>query len=138
MRILLSNRKTYCLAALILLVPRYGCHKPTNEESFAQAKHCFAALEANLSVLSRAQFKQAGMDRDDVKTASLGNMEAAYDSAKELKKTPAAASQELDAAKLAYLKAHSWQDKATGGWKFQGLGSEINNCMGDYFGRPND
>lgn len=131
------TRRAYCFAGLLLVGQSpYSCHKPTPEESYADAKLCNSAYDAGLKLISTDGFREARLDRslvDDAKNNSVG---AAYMIGKQLGMAPNAIAQDLESARRGYLAAHSGGPDAAK--KLDAVRGDMNNCLGDYYGRPND
>jgi hypothetical protein len=127
----------FCVAgAVVFLVPPYSCHKPTAQEEYAQAKHCYAAYGASLKIVPAARFTQAGINPALIERASDANVDGAYDAGKQIGMSPGAISRDLEQAKAAYLRAHAGSGDAD--QKFNDLREDVNGCIGDDYGRPND
>jgi hypothetical protein len=116
----------------------YSCHKPTAREEYPDAIRCHAALEANLKIVPEARFRQIRLDPDAVDLASQENMNGAFDLGRQLGMTPDAVQKDLHRALDTYVKGHSWQPTGGGSRKFIALGHDFNECLLDYFGRPNE
>jgi hypothetical protein len=133
------KRTVYSFAGVIVLFTSpYSCHKPTSQEMYAHAKGCFAALDTNLNIVPPARFTQAGLDPDAIEMASSDDMSGAFDMGKEIGMKPDAILKDLQRAKAAYVRSHTWQPPAGAGRKFIALGNQVNGCLADYYGRPND
>jgi len=129
--------RSYCFAGLLLLgAPPYSCHKPTLQESYADAKHCSSVYSAGLKLIDGAAFAQAQLDPRLVEDAKNNSVSAAYVDGKQLGMSADAIGKDLDRSRAAYLASH------TGGLdaaqKMASLRADMNNCLGDYYGRPND
>ena len=129
------RRRTYCFAVLLLVGP-YSCHKPTLQESYAEAKLCNSAYDAGLKLISADGFRKAQLDPSLVDDAKNNNLGAAYSDGKQLGMGPNEIGQDLESARSAYLAAHS--GGADAAQKLDAVRSDMNNCLGDYYGRPND
>ena len=125
-----------CLALCALRMPLYSCHKPTLQEQYAAARHCYVAYDAALKLIAPAAFEHAGLDPALVKDSWSTDIGAAYDMGKELGMSPEAVGADLERARLAYLGAHSGRTNAAA--KLAALKYDVNDCLGDDYGRPND
>ena len=125
-------------SAVLLSSQPYSCHKTTAREAYAHDKRCFAALDANLRHVPAARFKEVGLDPDAVDLVSRENMSSAYDWGKLLGMQPNAIYQDLERADAAYQRSHIWQPPGTARRQFVALGYDLNDCLLDYYGRPND
>ena len=125
-------------SALLLASHPYSCHKTTAQEAYAHDKGCFAALDANLKIVPAARFKQANLDPGAVDQVSTENMSSAYDWGERLGMSPDAVYKDLERARAAYVKSHTWQPPGTSRRKFVALGRDLHECVLDYYGRPND
>jgi hypothetical protein len=133
------NQTGLALASAVVLSSHpYSCHKTTPQEAYAHDKHCVAALDANLKIVPAARLKQVGLDPGAVDLVSRGNTSGAYDWGKRLGMSPDAIHEDLERAGAAYLKSHTWQPPRTARGKFVALGYDLNDCLLDYYGRPND
>lgn len=127
------------LASAVLLSSHpYSCHKPTAQESYAHDKRCFAALDAHFKIVPPARFKQAGVDPGAVDLVSRENASGAFDWGERLGMSPGAIYADLERAGAAYVKSHTWQPPGAARRKFVALGYDLNDCLLDYYGRPND
>jgi hypothetical protein len=122
----------YSIAGLAALASPYSCHKPTPQEQYAQARHCHAVLDTALQIIAASQFKQANVDPSLVELASEDNLTGAYDYGKQIGMRFEAVTEDTERTRLAYLKSH------TGAQKLDALREDVNDCLGDYYGRPND
>lgn len=109
-----------------------ACHPPTPQDSYAASKRCYAILDSSLKLVPAARFRQSAVDPDYIETASQEDMQSAFSIGKELGMTPDAVLRDLEQAKSGYLKAHSPQ------YNFDKLRDDVNECLGDFYGRPND
>jgi hypothetical protein len=125
-------------SAVMIWSQPYSCHKTTAEEAYAHDKLCFAALHANLKIMPAARFNQVGLDPDAVDVVSRGNMSGAYEWGERLGMSPDAIHKDLEKAGAAYVKSHTWKPPGTARRKFVALGYDLNTCVLDYYGRPND
>lgn len=123
---------SYSVAGLFVLASPYSCHKPTAQELYAHAKHCHAVLDTALKVVPAARFKQANVDPSLVDLASQDDLSAAYEYGKQIGIQFDAVTRDAEQARLAYLKSH------TGAQNSDALRDDVNDCLGDYYGRPND
>ena len=131
------TRRAYCFAGLLLVGQSpYSCHKPTPQESYADDKLCLSAYRTGLEIIPDAQFEQARLDRSSVQDAANNSLAAAYADGKQLGLSSDAIARDLEHARRAYLAAHSGGSDAA--QKMAALRSDMNNCLGDYYGRPND
>ena len=135
-----SLRRTVCSFAGIvaLTTSPYGCHKPTLQEQYADARRCFAALDANLKFVTAEQFRRVGLDRDAVDLVFREEINNAFDLGKPIGMKPAAITADLQRASAAYTEAHTWQPQASSRRKFSAIGYDVNDCLADFYGRPND
>lgn len=136
----MSANPTLCSFAAILALTAtpYSCHKPTAYEQYAGARRCVAALGANLKFVPSTRFKQVGLDPDAVDLVFTDSISDAYDVGKLLNMRPEAINRDLQTSGAAYVKAHSWQPPGTARRQFIALGYDVNDCLADYYGRPND
>ena len=131
--------RLYSFAGIIALTASpYACHKPTAQEGYAHARRCFAALDANLKIVPAARFEEVGLDPDSVDFVRRETVSGAFDLGKSLGMSPGAINQDLERASAAFVKSHSWQPVGTTQRKFVAMGFDLNDCLLDYFGRPND
>ena len=128
------KRSAFWLAAVL-----GACHHdPSPREDYAHGKRCYAALDANLKIVPADRFRQLRLDPGTVEVAASDNMEGAYQVARQMGMAPDAISRDLAAARADYVRSHSWQEPASGRRKFVALGHDFNECLLDYYGRPND
>lgn len=133
------NRRLYSIAGLILIAPHpYSCHKTTAQESYADSRRCFAALDANAGQLSPKQFRAAGINGESVEFAARQMISAAFDSGEAIGMKPAAIYADLHKASADYREAHMWTPPGQTRRKFTALGYDLNDCLADFYGRPND
>jgi hypothetical protein len=133
----MMNRRASCFAAVLLVGHSpYSCHKPTLQEEYADSKRCYSAYDAGLEMIPAARFEQAGLDPDVLKTAAHDNFGSAYVLGKQLGMRPEAIARDVERTRAAYLAAHS--DKSGGARKLKSLRDDVNDCLGDDYGRPND
>ena len=131
------TRRTYCFAGLLLVGQSpYSCHKPTTEESYADAKLCNSVYGAGLKLISAKGFEKARLDPSLIDDAKNSIVSAAYIYGKQLGMGPNAVAQDLERARHAYFAAHNGGPDAAN--KLDALRGDMNNCLGDYYGRPND
>jgi len=129
--------RNYCFAGLLLLAASpYSCHKPTLEESYADAKHCSSVYGAGLKLIDGAAFAQAQLDPSLVEDAKNNSVSAAYADGKQLGMGAVAIGKDLDRSRAAYLASHTGAPDAA--QKIASVRADMNNCLGDYYGRPND
>lgn len=120
----------YSIAGLFILTSPYSCQKPTLQESYAHEKVCHAVLDTSLKVISPVEFGRTGLDPSLVRVASQNMLQAAYSDGRNLGMGPDAIAQDVALAGKLYLKSHARPDGA--------LRKDVNGCLGDYYGRPND
>jgi hypothetical protein len=125
-------------AVIALTSSPYSCHKPTAEEQHRQQKRCFGALDANLKFVAPRVFERAGLDASAIEFAAREEMNAAYDSGERLGFSPHQIYHELVTASSQYVSSHTWQSARNGRTMFRALGTEVNDCLLDFYGRPND
>ena len=131
------KRRACCFAGICLLVvPQYSCHRPTPQDAYAESRRCFVVLDASLRILPAAWFQQAGIDRAAVREASDGELSAAWDTGKRLGMSGGAISSDLERAKATYSRTHNAQAAGNGGQTV--LRDDLDDCLGDFYGRPND
>ena len=133
----MKNRLHSIALVLLISLQPYSCHKPTKHELYADSRRCFAALDTNLHTVTPDQFRSAGIDADAVDLASRDAMSAAFDIGEAMGMAPAAINRDLHQASIGYRAAHTWLPQGSDP-KFTALGSDVNDCLEDYYGRPND
>jgi hypothetical protein len=110
----------------------YSCYKPTPQEDYAHAKHCYVALDRVLKRIPAAELKRAGLDRDTVETADDDYLGATWQHGRALGMSTNAISSDIERAQMSYLKGRSAAQRRSA------LRDDANGCLGDYYGRPND
>lgn len=127
------------LVSLVLVSVRpYSCHKPTALEEYRDGTKCFGAFDANLQQLSGEQMRAARVDRYAVELAKEQIATGVFDLGRSLERNPWAVNEDLRRAVLSYRRSHSWQRAGDGHRMFSGLGVDFNECLRDFYGRPND
>jgi hypothetical protein len=131
------TRRAFCFAGLLLVGQSpYSCHKPTLQENYADAKLCNSAYDAGLKLISADGFRKARLDPSLVGDAKNNSVGTAYMTGKQLGMGPNAIAQDLEGARRVYLAAHTGGPDAA--QKLDALRRDVNDCLGDYYGQPND
>lgn len=92
--------------------------------------------DATLAIVPAARFKLAGLDPVIVREASIEHMESAHVFGRQLGMSSVTIFHDTMRAKATYLRAHSGPGNASA--KFDALRKDVNQCLGDDFGRYND
>lgn len=106
--------RTFCSFAGVILLSSspYSCHKPTDQELYAEARRCYAALDANQMIVPEARLEESGLSRSRIATAVNGNIDEAYDIGKAMRLSPQAISIDLGKARALHKVpqlAAGWQ-----------------------------
>lgn len=126
------KNRTWCIAAIFVFVSPYSCHKPTPQEEYDHARQCYVVLDLVLKRIPAAGLKQAGLDRGTIQTAADDFLGGTWADGKALGMTIDAISTDIERARLSYSTA------GTADERLNALRDDANECLGDYYGRPND